>query len=185
MTNSEQGAGCETELAYGGDGYYQWCKVHRRPHDQCKISVLQAKVADLVKERLEFRKSERELSDAYLRIRQMVNAWDTQPGGADRFEVTEGKIKEMLARVQALEAVVRVVITDCEEGPWKAEDMSHMTETRIYRLAKEALRPSQGEPKHGPCRLCDGVGPALDGCECTRCQGARAHPKGQSAQGKP
>lgn len=42
-----------------------------------------------------FRKSEKELSDAYLRIRELVGAWDTKPGGEDRFEVTEAAVRKL------------------------------------------------------------------------------------------
>jgi hypothetical protein len=41
-------------------------------------------------------KAESELSDAYVRIRKLVNAWDTKPGGTDRFEVTERRIQDIL-----------------------------------------------------------------------------------------
>lgn len=43
-------------------------------------------------------KEDQALSDAYLRIRALLNAWDTAPGGADRFEVTEQRLTELLAR---------------------------------------------------------------------------------------
>ena len=54
----------------------------------------------------EFRKSERALSEAYIRIRSLVGAWNTRPGGTDRFEVTENKIKSILERAKELEALV-------------------------------------------------------------------------------
>jgi hypothetical protein len=53
----------------------------------------------------ELRSGEKEISDAYLRVRGLVGAWDTKPGGTDRFEVTERKIKELIglaARVRKL-----------------------------------------------------------------------------------
>lgn len=34
--------------------------------------------------------------------------------------------------------------------------------------------PEAGEG-HGPCRLCDGVGKAIESCPCERCEGARRH----------
>jgi hypothetical protein len=43
-----------------------------------------------------WQKAEIELSDAYLRIRKLVNAWDTKPGGTDRFAVTEKRIQDIL-----------------------------------------------------------------------------------------
>ena len=44
-----------------------------------------------------WRVAEKEISDAYLRIRKLVGAWDTQEGGVDRFEVTESIIKKLVA----------------------------------------------------------------------------------------
>ena len=40
---------------------------------------------------------EKEVSDAYLRIRSLVGAWDTAYGGDDRFIVTENKIRNLQA----------------------------------------------------------------------------------------
>lgn len=48
------------------------------------------------RERDEFKRAEKETSDAYLRIRELVGSWDTQKGGVDRFEVTENKIKDLI-----------------------------------------------------------------------------------------
>lgn len=44
----------------------------------------------------ELRKSEQELSDAYLRIRELVEAWETSLGGANRFEITEAAIRKLI-----------------------------------------------------------------------------------------
>lgn len=49
-----------------------------------------------------FRKAEKITSDAYLRIRALVDAWDTNYGGENRFEVTEQKIKNMKAELTEL-----------------------------------------------------------------------------------
>jgi hypothetical protein len=141
MTNSEQGAGgcphdlADMDTAAHFDGICPLCLME-------KVSALQAKVKDLEKARLEFRKSERELSDAYLRIRQMVNAWDTTPGGADRFEVTEGKIKEMLARVQALESALTLILP-MAKGYAAAYPVG--SNLAYIEMADEALRPPQGD----------------------------------------
>jgi len=43
-----------------------------------------------------------ELSAAYLRIRCLVEAWDTEHGGANRFEVTERCIKDLIKERDAL-----------------------------------------------------------------------------------
>lgn len=53
-------------------------------------------IESLQKELDKFKRSEKELSDAYLRIRELLGAWDTKWGGSDRFEVTENKIKSLL-----------------------------------------------------------------------------------------
>jgi hypothetical protein len=50
------------------------------------------------------RRSEKELSDAYLRIRALVNAWDTQPGGIDRFAVTEQRVSALTRELADLKA---------------------------------------------------------------------------------
>lgn len=42
-------------------------------------------------------KAEEELSDAYLRIREIVGAWDTNKGGENRFEVTENLVKKAVS----------------------------------------------------------------------------------------
>lgn len=54
------------------------------------IPNLISEVRRLREELSAFRKSEKELSDAYLRIRELVGAWDTKPEGEDRFEVAAG-----------------------------------------------------------------------------------------------
>lgn len=38
----------------------------------------------------------KEIHDSYMHIRVMLNAFDTQRGGIDRFEVTERKLKELI-----------------------------------------------------------------------------------------
>jgi len=66
---------------------------------QTKIEMLQADVA-------EWKQAETEVSDAYLRVRTLLNAFDTKPGGVDRFEVTENKIKDLQAKIEMLERQV-------------------------------------------------------------------------------
>jgi chromosome segregation ATPase len=51
------------------------------------------------REREEARANEKELSAAYLRIRQLVGAWDTNHGGENRFEVTEKKIRDLISQL--------------------------------------------------------------------------------------
>lgn len=68
------------------------------------LSIARAKEERLEKELEALRESEKELSDSYLRIRSLVGAWNTSNGGADRFEITEGKIKQLLADLSSLRA---------------------------------------------------------------------------------
>jgi hypothetical protein len=62
--------------------------------------------------------SEEELSDAYLRIRAKLDAWDTKHAGADRFDVTEKALDDViaerdaaLARVEELEECIEEALT--------------------------------------------------------------------------
>lgn len=50
---------------------------------------------ELKEENKRLKEAEKELSDAYLRIRELVGAWDTNKGGENRFKVTEDKIKRL------------------------------------------------------------------------------------------
>lgn len=59
-------------------------------------------IAKLKKQVTRFINSEKQISDAYLRIRTLVDAWDTNEGGENRFEVTENKIKDLKKQVDKL-----------------------------------------------------------------------------------
>ena len=48
------------------------------------------------------RAAEKELSDAYLRIREKLGAWNTTHGGADRFAVTEAAVDALRAQNERL-----------------------------------------------------------------------------------
>lgn len=72
--------------------------------------------AEVVKLR-EIAVSEKELSNAYLRIRAKLQAWDTKPGGVDRFEITEAALDRLTAELAAANAR--------EAGLRDALDMSH------------------------------------------------------------
>jgi len=47
--------------------------------------------------------AEKNVSDAYLRVRELLGAWDTNHGGENRFEVTEQKIVVLKAKCAELE----------------------------------------------------------------------------------
>ena len=53
-------------------------------------------VDEVDKEIEKWRVAEKEISDAYLRIRKLVGAWDTKEGGVDRYEITEAAIKKLV-----------------------------------------------------------------------------------------
>lgn len=60
-------------------------------------------IAEVAKLR-EIAASEKELSAAYLRIRAKLGAWNTAPGGVDRFEVTEAALDRLSAELAAANA---------------------------------------------------------------------------------
>jgi len=63
----------------------------------------------LKKELDTWKKAENTISDAYLRIRRLVGAYDTKPGGEDRFEVTENRIRELLKIEEKYNKIVEVI----------------------------------------------------------------------------
>lgn len=67
-----------------------------------EIASLTGQVAKLKEQLARFIDSEKQISDAYLRIRTLVDAWDTNEGGENRFEVTENKIKDLKKQVDKL-----------------------------------------------------------------------------------
>jgi hypothetical protein len=79
------------------------CGFHKRDDE----------VARLTKERDEAKKSERETSDAYLRIRELVKAFDTNYAGENRFEVTENKVMELRAKLAEAENELSLVREVC------------------------------------------------------------------------
>lgn len=50
-----------------------------------------------------YEKANKELHDAYMRVRGLLDAWETKTGGTDRFEVVERKIIELKDKVTHLE----------------------------------------------------------------------------------
>lgn len=72
-----------------------------------RCRALDLVIAEKEKENEELKESEKSLSDAYLRIRELVGAWDTQHGGMDRFDVTENKVRELKLWVKkAVDALI-------------------------------------------------------------------------------
>lgn len=68
----------------------------------------------------QFKKSEKELSEAYLRIRTLVNAFDTNKGGENRFEITENKIKDLKQKLEKAVEALRYIFDNCdsEQEKW-------------------------------------------------------------------
>lgn len=86
----------EIEVAYSkgfAEGESKQAILELRGRDKFLEGVREKHTKEIEK----WRVAEREISDAYLRIRQLVGAWDTQEGGSDRFEVTELAIKKLVA----------------------------------------------------------------------------------------
>lgn len=104
------------------------------------------KIASLESQLREREESEKELSDAYLRIRTLVDAFDTKPGGVDRFEVTENKIRTLQAQVGRLREALRKIaqdrlMSDCQ--------MSSSYGYDYEKIANKALTASDKIAKGG------------------------------------
>lgn len=103
----------------------------------------------------ETRRAERSVSDAYLRIREIVGAWNTKPGGVDRFEVTEAAVRGLKERVAELEehhdAACRIGDHAHSEAA-EAALINQRLATRIDDLCKdrETLRKRVAELEAGP-----------------------------------
>jgi len=52
-------------------------------------------------------------------IRREVGAWDTLPGGSDRFAVTLGKVRDIKKRAEAAEARLAAII-GAHQGPMES-----------------------------------------------------------------
>lgn len=81
--------------------------AHAREDVPYLLSALEASEARLKaaeQEIRDWRVAEAEIGNAYLRIRQLVGAWDTNHGGENRFDVTEGRVLDLLAKSGQLEA---------------------------------------------------------------------------------
>ena len=77
-----------------------WCALDKIKRLETENAALRTRLAEMTK-------AEKELSDAYLRIRQLVGAWNTKPGGVDRFEVTENAIKALRTQLEEMKSILR------------------------------------------------------------------------------
>ena len=64
------------------------------------------------------RSSEKMVSDAYLRIRKLLNAWDTPhaPSAQQVYEVTEGKLRALIQERDALRERISMLIEALERS---------------------------------------------------------------------
>jgi len=110
----------------------------------------------------------KELHEAYMRIRELVEAWDTKPGGVDRFEVTESKIKALKQEVEIwkancqaetpLETSLKKRIDVLEAMERQVMDLSHPnfreltqerdTEVKRARIAEKRVEELEAENNH-------------------------------------
>lgn len=110
------------------DGWLYFVKQHHQYmgkvlHDQFNIHTLSELESRLAPDPrvAELEKSERELSDAYLRVRKLLNAYDTKFGGADRFEVTEAAIVALQEKAKSAAPDPRVAVLEASIAEHKAK----------------------------------------------------------------
>jgi hypothetical protein len=89
---SERDAADAAQLAFG--------KENKRLEDALRTA--RANNARLEGEAKQFRDDARGAHESYLRIRTKLKAFDTKPGGEDRFEVTEAALDAVLADIERL-----------------------------------------------------------------------------------
>jgi hypothetical protein len=76
-----------------------------------------ANVLLIEKDRVEqYKKAEKKTSDAYLRIRTMLGAFDTNYGGENRFEVTEKAVATLQTELADLRQVARELKYDYDDA---------------------------------------------------------------------
>jgi hypothetical protein len=68
---------------------------------EAQLTARAQEIEQVKAERDSSRTAERTISDAYLRVRQLLGAFNTKPGGTDRFEVTEQAIRDLKGRADA------------------------------------------------------------------------------------
>ncbi len=99
-----------------------------------------AKVENLTKYVAELETSEKNISNAYLRVRALLGAFDTQPGGSDRFEVTENAIRALQFDLTSSRAAVENLNREIK---WKDEYIAAL------KARKVKLPPRQGPDEYG------------------------------------
>ena len=96
----------------------------------------------------ELLKAEHKISEAYLRIRKLVNSFDTDFAGENRFEVTEQKVAELLKDKERFSLALD---SACEEVSRKGSDYTPKTLREQYLNVVDdtfaAMQPKEGEVK--------------------------------------
>ena len=99
-----------------GDGFRESTELEDRLQELAwRLSENNAR---LKRENAALLKAERVISDAYLRVRALVNAYDTSHGGADRFAVTERLIKDLIEENKRLKS--DLLLNHWESTRWGA-----------------------------------------------------------------
>lgn len=75
-----------------------------------EIGALKSSLDQAEKDRDAYREAEKRTSDAYLRIREILGAWDTKDGGEDRFEVTEAKAKALRSEAERYRDLLALIL---------------------------------------------------------------------------
>lgn len=114
-----------------------------------QVQDLEQKLKEVEKKSDEFKRAEKEVSEAYLRVRTLLNAFDTNHGGANRFEVTENKIKQLHSlATQLAEALSHYAkrdmwtdhVIDSHSGLCWFFDWDGDLQDEPYELAEKALQ---------------------------------------------
>jgi hypothetical protein len=174
MANSEQGAECMVAKRYGGDGYFEWCDAHVRPYDQCTISALQAKLADLEKERegmVTIEELGEKLRAVEIPLRSRIRVLEAALE-------KERRLQDHLIRhsIVGWQGYYNAYPNDDDED--SAFAMGQIMVLKRLQKRREALRPSQ-EPKK-----CPELSPVVHGY-ALQCSGLKGHSGRHVAEIKP
>lgn len=143
-TNEQIAEKCAQEIVNGNE--IDWTGHFVDLKKEVKRFVTSAIIeatAPLEQEVEQLRLAENLVSKAYLRVRELVKAWDTNYGGENRFEVTENCIKQLQHRLDEAEracAEMRALIISCQLdlSEWIVPDSgiteSGVIEKLLYRL---------------------------------------------------
>lgn len=101
------------------------------------------KIARLESEVETFRTAGKEISDAYLRVRELVGAWNTNHGGENRYQVTEDAIKALRAEVERHGQALLDKVIEINEWKKRAEQAeSALRELYTYPGVRDLLAPN-------------------------------------------